>query len=710
MAVVASAWTLASDVRAQPEPPRRELTAIPRGADPIRVDGTLDEPIWERAPVGTDFVERSPNVRGRPRARTEVRVLYDTEALYVAVVSHLEPGEQPRALERNRDSFRIYSDDAVTVKIDAAFDRRTTVGFGVNPANAQIDYIATDNGRSFRREYDAVWESATTVAADRWIAEFRLPVAAIGLSDSAGVRRIGINVTRDHNFRFATYDFSHLPPELGAVAANRYANLVGVRDMGGGQPLSLTPYVLAGYPDDDLLFDLPFRAQVGGDARLRIGEDVWGELTVLTDFAQVDLDDPVVNLDRFPLFFPERRRFFLTGIDVFEFGPSGSSQLFFSRRIGLDDDGGRVPMVAGLKLYGRVGAVGFGFLDVLTADAATNWTVARLRLNFDGGTYIGGIVTSRYDFEREVALLAYGFDTSLRLLDQRFQVNASMAGSTADPEQPDGEDASSGFLSIRYLGETWTPEASLLYVGPAFDPAVGFVSRRGLVRGRLSVPWTLRPTELPLERFSITPSVRIDANEDVDQRLGGSGELRLALDWPAWGFSASAEFSEDVVEDAFTLLERFDIQPGNYSGATVRYGIYTASERNPNFSLDYSASSEFFGGVIHTVSADVGLALGPTFRTSLVADQSFIRIPAQGSARSLTLGASATLALSSAAVFDLVFQLNDLAELTIAQLRLRWRYLPGSDFFFVFRQEVDFDGDYDAELTVKLSYRFDALL
>ena len=228
------------------------LTAQPRGDTPVAIDGKLDEAPWATAPVGSGFTERTP-APGQPSpADSRVRVLYDAEALYVGVELGLLPGETPRALELTRDASRIWADDAVTVKLDVLLDRRTTLGFVVNPAGARIDYIALDNGRVFRREFDAVWGVATQVHADRWVAEFRLPYTALGLTRRAGERVLGMNITRDHNARTATDDWSALPPEFGAAAATHYGTLQGLQDVGvPGRPITLIPYGLVKHPGDD---------------------------------------------------------------------------------------------------------------------------------------------------------------------------------------------------------------------------------------------------------------------------------------------------------------------------------------------------------------------------------------------------------------------------------------------------------------------------
>ncbi|MEM6730717.1 MAG: DUF5916 domain-containing protein, partial [Myxococcota bacterium] len=401
-----------------------ELQAMPRGDEAIVIDGKLDEAIWESAPAGTDFVERVPIRQGRPPVATEFRVLYDPESLYVGVKLTHPIEEEPRGFELRRDNFRIFSDDTISLKFDVRRDKRATLGFVVNASGAEMDYVAVDRG-SFRVEFDVVWEVAVHRSEGAWFAEFRIPTLALGLPESSGERQIGLNLSRDHNARVATYDWSFLPPEFGPTYAERYGVIRGIEGMQSGRPLTLIPFATSGYRRDDrsrFPSDTPWTVGTGGDIQLRVGEDSWIEATVLTDFAQVDLDDQVVNLDRFPLFFPERRPFFLTGLDVFEFGDEGGTQQFFSRRIGLDDNALEVPLFFGAKSYGRSGDLRFGVLDVVTGDNTTNWGIGRLRYNFGDTSYVGALVTSFYDFDAERSETGLGADLNLRSFDERLQL------------------------------------------------------------------------------------------------------------------------------------------------------------------------------------------------------------------------------------------------------------------------------------------------
>jgi len=703
----------------------RPLVSAATRRGPIEIDGQLDEADWERAAAGTGFVERVPDPGATPPVRTEVRVLVDAGAIYVGVTSYLAEGETPRALELTRDSWRIWSDDAVTVKFDVRQDRRSTVGFAVNPAGAQIDFIALDNGRTFRREYDAVWEAATSVREDAWVAEFRIPSAALRLPPGEEGRVFGFNVSRDHNARQATYDWSHLPPEFGAASALHYGDLDHIEGLGGGRSLIVMPYVLAGWPGRDA-WNLEIEPKAGGEIRLRLADDVWGELTLLTDFAEVDLDSQVVNLDRFPLFFPERRPFFLSGLDVFQFGALEEAQLFFTRRIGLDDDANPVPILGGLKLYGREGFMSFGLLDVATAATAdreaANYAVARVRANFGTASYVGAMYASRTDISGVGGLFSevdarphhtIGLDGLVRALDgDRLELRGFAAFTSTDGEEP--TEGLAGRVDARWRGEQWMPQVSALYIQEGFDPELGFVRRPAIFQANALVPVTLRTPTSGIRSMRYSLSGRVEASDDFAELL------RLQGGWSAliesaerWTVLAQADYVQDVVREEFELIDDVVIEPGGYQGVVAALTVSSPEGRNPVVSVNARVRNDFFGGAAYRSQVSFAAAFGQHVRTSIDAVGTLIDFSGRDLIPTLAFNGLLSVTPSPWVVVDLVGQVNSVREQFIGMARLRWRYLPGSDIFLVYRAQVDYgaeEPEVDQRVTLKLSYRYDSVL
>lgn len=716
-------WGLAAPAHAQDE---RPLMSVARRQGAIRIDGVLDEAAWASADVGDSFVERLPVPGAVPPVRTEVRVLVDSTSIYVGVTSYLAPGEVPRALELTRDSYRIWDDDAVTVKLDVRRDRRSTVGFAVNPAGTQIDFIALDNGRVFLRQVDSVWESATSVRDDAWIAEFRIPAAALRLPPGGDHRVFGFNVSRDHNARQATYDWSHLPPEFGAASALHYGDIELETPIGGGRPLIVNPYLSLAWPAPSAWGPLPLEPKAGGELRLRLTDDVWGELTLSTDFAEVDLDSQVVNLDRFPLFFPERRPFFLTGLDVFTFGALEEAQLFFTRRIGLDADANPVPIYGGIKLYGREGFLSFGILDVMTAAAdgtpAANWGVARVRANIGDASYVGVLFGSRanvsgreffFDTVEPDPHWTVGVDGLVRALDgDRLELRGFGAFTATEGLEP--TEGFAGRAEIRWRGENWTPSASGLFIQEGFDPELGFVRRPAIFQANAVVPWISRAPADGLRSFWVSSSGRVETSDDFEELLRLSGGWAVGLvTTDRWSFSANGNYVQDVVREPFDLVPDLSIEPGQYRGVSMNANVASPNGRNPVVSLTVGANNAFFGGASYRGILSFAAAFGPHFRTSIGAVGALLDFPERDLIPTLAINSVFSVTPSPWVLVDLVGQLNSVAERFIAMLRVRWRYLPGSDLFLVYREALDYSGpevQSERRVTLKVSYRYDTML
>lgn len=706
---------------------KKRLSATARAGAEITLDGHLDEPIWKKANVGTGFVEREPFPGRKPAdigARTEVRVLYDPAALYVGVTSFMPPGEAPRAFELTRDSFNVFNDDAISLKVDVRLDARTTIGFVTTPAGTQVDYVAVENGDGFRREFDAIWRVKTQVFEDRWVAEFEIPFVALGLPGDPGDRVIGFQVTRDHNGAQATYDWAEIPPQFGAVSALYYGRLEGLSGVAGGTPLTLIPYVLTGY--DGVQDDLQLKA--GGDLRLRIGEDTWSEVTVLTDFAQVDLDDPVINLNRFALFFPERRPFFLSGLEVFEFGASGLSQIFFSRRIGIGEGGAQAPLLGGLKVYGSQGNLRFGLLQAITGDtaesAADNYTIARARYNFGEFGHVGMMATlngnvpflTAEDVEGGGQFdpnYSVGADGALRLLDRKLQVSGFGAASLNSEGDVDSE-GYTGRLQVNYYGLEVSPSASVTFISEDFDPVVGFVARRNLLQSRVNL-YTIQRTEaFGLRNFSVSAAAQMEHTVSDRSYLGQRADTRVSAEWNN-GVVAKLSINriEDVVQqDFFFSAAGRTVEAGTYSGVEVNAGLNSPGRRNPVGSINYAYSSVLFGGQLHQFRANGTFSLGSTFRFELGGTLNLLDFEDQALQPAVTFNGKIVITPDTKISIDLIGQGNTTSEQAVGLLRVRWRYLPGSDLFFVYREFLDFSESFESKrtLALKVSYRFDVVL
>jgi hypothetical protein len=696
------------------------LTAHPRGEAPIIIDGRLTEAPWLQAAKGAHFRERTPTPGATPSVPSTVQVLYDRDAIYVGVRMALLPGETPKAFELRRDSGRIWAFDAVTVKIDPRRDQRTTLGFAVNPAGAQIDLIALDNGRVFRVEHDSVWEVATHVGPDAWTAEYRIPASALGVRATEGEQLMGLNVSRDHAARVATDDWALMPPGFGPVSALHYGELRGVQGMGAGRPFALIPYGLAAMEGGD------FRGGLGGEARLQIGGSGWAEMSVRTDFAEVDLDDALINLDRFPLFFPERRPFFLNGLDVFEFGESGWTQLFFSRRIGLDSDGNQVPIHTGAKLFQRDGRVRGGVLSVITGAhddrAAALWNVARGRVEVGDG-HVGAILTHRTDVptlgegETDVGHLGLGLDTQLRLLDTRLQIEGSgvlsaNSGKDSATDTPSTLTLGGGsVLKVQWRGRNFRPRVRTFRADETYDPKMGFL-RRGnawTTDAGLEYVWLNPADGMRAISAELSPFVILDADATDRQGLGGVASLAFAWN-SGWSIRGGFGWDEDTVADDFELADRATIPAGTYDGLEYEVVVNSPSARTPDFSFGVGQDLGYFGGQRTGGRLISSWYLGSWVRLAGDVRLDRIDVPDTEAFFTTAFNGQVSVTPSPTVAIDTVGQYVSVSERISALVRLRWRWAPGSDIFVVYREAHRADEPVDRRATLKATWWIDGLL
>lgn len=417
-------------------PPPRVMQAARRTA-PIDIDGKLDETAWASAPVSDQFVQSYPKPNAPATDPTEVRVLYDDEALYVGVrMLDAHPDSIVGQLTR-RDPTSIYS-DYVYVIVDSYHDRRTAFAFGVNPLGVQRDLLLyNDNAQD--QNWDAVWESAATVDATGWSAEFRIPFSQLRFAGTPtdDERIWGFEVFRDVARRNERDSWAPWDPSLNAVVS-RFGDLDGLTGVRSRVHAEVVPYVSAKVTRAPVQTGNPFyratvaKPSVGGDFKLTLAKGLTLTSTVNPDFGQVEVDPAVVNLSAYETFFPEKRPFFVEGSGIFTFGQTRTynnfefQQYFYSRRVGRPPartlsavyvDAPDMTRIDGAaKLTGRVGAWTIGALDALTpretarfrstADGTTqrtdveplaNYFVGRLKRDFrHGHTVVGAMLTATH--------------------------------------------------------------------------------------------------------------------------------------------------------------------------------------------------------------------------------------------------------------------------------------------------------------------------
>lgn len=460
----------------------------------VRLDGRLGDPAWASAD-SIELTQVEPRQGARASARTVVRVLAAGDALVIGIRAD-EP-DRLVSFARQRDAT-LDSEDHIKVVLDTYLDGRSGYVFAVNPSGARYDALITSEGRAENPNWDGAWRALTARTATGWIAEIVIPVKT--LLFRPGLTEWGFNVQRriqrlQETDRWASPEPDHLVTQVG-----RAGRLVGLPAFDVGVGLTVRPSLTGGGGRDTAIAPFRRRGDASLDVTQRLGANTLASLTVNTDFAETEVDTRQVNLTRFPLFFPEKRTFFLEGSDIFDFGLGTEEDVlpFFSRRIGLLA-GEQVPLRVGGKVNGRVGGTNFGALVVRTGDVdtlptASTMAVVRVKQNVLGESSIGFIATAGDPLGRSGSWLVgpdLTYQTSRFRGDKNLLVGVwGLALGRSD--LTGGNRTATGF-KVDYPNDLWDISLKYRRIGDAFDPSLGFVPRPGVHLANLSYTWQPRP-------------------------------------------------------------------------------------------------------------------------------------------------------------------------------------------------------------------------
>ena len=366
--------------------------AAARVTGTIRIDGVLDEEAWRQAtPIGP-LTQADPEEGAKAAEETEVRVLFTESTLYFGIVCHDRTPRTIVSTQLTRDGD-LDSDDSVLIAIDPFLDHRNGFFFQVNPAGARVDGQIANNSEDTNRDWDGIWEAAARITPDGWVTEIAIPFKTLRFKP--GQTTWGLNVERRIKRRNETDRWAGARRDVWTANLSEAGRLEGLEGIHQGRGLDIRPYVSGGEQNSDGKF-------TGGvDVFKNLTPNMNASVTVNTDFAETEVDARQINLTRFPLFFPEKRAFFLEGAGVFDVAGTNEESVlpFFSRRIGLLG-GQEVPILAGAKIVGRQSDYNIGVLDAHTraldgnAATAQNLLAARVSRNVFRQSWIGAIVTN----------------------------------------------------------------------------------------------------------------------------------------------------------------------------------------------------------------------------------------------------------------------------------------------------------------------------
>ena len=695
----------------------RTVTAVEVDAPPV-VDGTvLGDPAWAAAQAATGFVQTQPD-EGRPASeRTEVRIVFTADTIYVGVVCYDADPESIIVTDSRRDSS-LADSDSFQLILDTFLDRQNGFVFGTSPSGQEYDGQLVNEGAGgsgmggggqtrgagggFNQNWDGVWRVRTAISDVGWSAEFAIPFRTLRFP--AGREQTwGVNFQRNIRRRNESAYWAPLPRQFDLFRVSLAGQVRGVAAPEGlWRTLQVTPYVIGealGRADRTDAGTVAIGG-FGGDLKYGVTSGLALDLTYNTDFAQVEVDDQQINLDRFTLFFPEKRPFFLENAGAFTvsnsggaaFNDPGQTELFFSRRIGIDPAGQLIPILGGARLSGKVNkAVTVGFLNMQTEAVgglapANNFTVARVRRDLADRSSVGALLVNRQATGRSA-----GFDDYNRTyaFDGRwgFGQNGLVAGFAAKTETPGRDGRDHAFdVAVDYNTEAWRLRANVMEMGEDFNPEVGFVRRTGFRKVDGGIFNTSRPAPNPFRIQEVRPHITFNRFWSIDS---GFIETSLVHMDNFWEFEDSS-----VAITAWNVRKEGVTQEFKISGVPVAPGSYDWHELSLSYNSDRSAPlgygfrfqrSGFFGGRLQVAGPSVRFRRGEALNVELRWTRNDIDLPAASVVTNL---ASSRVAYNfSPRIFTQgLLQYNDSDNLWSVNLRFGWLQDANTGLFLVYNQ------------------------
>lgn len=690
--------TTAAVARSQPaaaSPP--DVPRVLRTSRLIRLDGELTEPEWLQADSITDFLQRDPQ-EGQPASeRTVVRLLATPNGLAIGWWCY---DRQPELIVRSqlRRDASLSSDDYVTVAIDGLHDQRSGFYFRTNANGALWDgeHLTFESGND---NWDGVWDARARVTADGYVVEMLIPWATLRYRDDAAIW--GMNFRRFVRRKNEEQLWRAWKRTEGIRFLEREGEVAGFDSLPPRARVELRPYalgegrlanrVLLPAGGDSATSTAGAYGHVGLDVKIPITRTLTGDITLNPDFAQAEVDRQIVNLTRFPLFFPEQRLFFTEGAGIFDFGRIQQAQMFYSRRIGLSSSGTPVHIPIGVRMQGRAGRNQLGLLAARTAagDDATN-LVARVKRDVLGRGYVGAMATLD-DRVNGTTSVAGGVDFNLPWIVGDDQ-NLVLLGNAAWSQDSVGGPVGGHYrVIVDYPNDRADIVVRLDRIDRAYNPSLGFVQQRGVTRLGGGTSITPRPRGGPIRRLEFD-LLSYNVVWDLDGRLSNASfEVKpLGLQFQSGDqFEINVQRAFDAPDEAFEIFPGTTLAAGPYWWNRVEVQ-YSGNEARPvRYSVNASTGA-FYDGRSSEVSVGMRVRRTPHLLAQLDFVHSDVRL-GDAAFAAQTARLRADYAVGPRLNTTLFAQWDNESDRASVNARLRWTVVPGSDLYVVWNSNWDTD-------------------
>ncbi len=691
-----------------------------------KIDGiVLGDVAWEGVNPASGFWQVKPEEGQAATQTTEVFVGFLDDFLYLAVVAYDDDPDGIIVTDSRRDSG-LDETDSFRVIIDGLLDRQNGYVFGTNPAGMEYDAQVVKEGlggafgaSGFNLNWDASWSVQARISEIGWSAEMRIPFKS--LRYGSGDEQVwGINFQRNIRRNNEEVYWAPLSRQLDLNRVSEAGTVEGIVPP-PQRNLQFTPYALAKARRGGEIDGTETDTEFGFDIKYSITPSLTLDATYNTDFAQVEADHRQINLDRFNLFFPEKRPFFLENAGQFTVGNGEEVELFFSRRIGIGEEGEVIPIEGGLRVSGKIGGstnVGFLYMASEAVDEiapGNQFIVARINQELPSRSAIGAILIDRNGdgsylvAEPDDKNRTYGIDGRVGIGENTI---ISGWGAITDTPELDGDDHAFS-VKADYSSAKWTNKIEYAEVADNFNPEVGFLSRKGYRKFYTLLFRRIRPEDL-WGLQEIRPHVSYNSFWDFDGfQETGFLHMDTHWEWPS-GMQVHTGYnvSTDGIKEPFDIIDGVTIQPGTYHQSEVAL-VFQSNQSAP---LSLNLHTKFggkFGGDRISISPVIKFRIGEKFNSSLAIDYNDFDLPVPGGDFSVMLTRlSLSYSFTPKILVQALLQYNDDDEVFGTNLRFSWLKSAKSGLYVVYN-EVDESGvnalPRGRELIIKYSYIFDVL-
>ena len=660
----------------------------------IIIDGVLNEEEWQNVPVMDSFLTTEPVERGTPTAPTLVRVIATEKAIFIGVECKDPDPDRIVRFSKLRDTD-ISNEDHIKVVIDPFLDGQSGYILAVNANAARYDALVSNRGESENEDWDAIWEARVSIDENGWNAEIRLPIQSIYFKK--GLTEWGFNIERRIQRNQETIRWANVERDQFFGQTSRAGLLTNLPVFNYGWGLSVRPSLVSSLNKDGAGTATIFKLDPSLDASQRLGPNILATVTVNTDFAETEVDTRQTNLTRFPLFFPEKRAFFLEGSDIFEFGfGTGNSTVlpFFSRRIGLVDNE-QVPIIAGAKINGRVGNTAFGGLGVRTnafdSDGtsydATTMGVMRVRQNVFKESSVGFIASVGDPLGRDGSFMS-GLDFTYQTT--RFNGNKNfIAGAWAlytDREDLMNDRSAFGF-KLDYPNDKWDLSLTYSRIGEEFDPSLGFVPRLGVHYSRLGTVYAPRPN-WPLVR-----QMFYEVFASYVKSINGEWQSYSLFTAPVnWRLESGDRIEMNVRPVGENIIEPFEIADGvtipvdKYHFMRYRLEAQFAAKRRLNGQVSWWFGS-FYDGTLDELELELNWNPSSLMGFEFSGVRNIGRLP-WGDFDQTLVGMRVRFNVTSDLQLNAYGQYDTDSKILGVNARVHWIFSPQGDIFLVYNHNT----------------------